>query len=144
MPEIPVSETQYDYRGRRYSYHSGGDGFVRVNVASRPTQDDFPDALELHDDPREPWVKLPFSALSAYFSQKVTGTWHGVPVSVGPRVRAGLQRGMVTVWYAGREPDTAESAGMSGNQYDGWSALVSPDEIEDVHVETTRHPMVSA
>lgn len=144
MSEIPVSETQYDYRGRRYSYHSGGDDFVRVNVESGPTRDEFPDALELHDDPREPWVKLPFSALSAYFSQEVTGTWHGVPVSVGPRVKRGLERGMVTVWYEGTEPDAALAAGMSGNPNDGWSALVAPDEVEDVHVASTRHPVVRA
>ena len=144
MSDIPVSETQYEYRGRRYSYHSGGEGFVRVNVVGTPTQEQFPDALELHDDPREPWVKLPFSAPSAYFSQKVTGTWHGVPVTVGERVRRGLDRGMIIVRYNGREPDEALAAGLTGNQNDGWSALVAPGEIEDIAVETTRHPMVNA
>lgn len=141
MPGLPESETLYEYRGRRYPYHSGGDGFVRIGVNNTPTRDEFPDALELHDDPREPWVTLPLSAPSACYSQDVTGMWHGVPVTVDGRVRRGLRRGMVIVRYAGADPDAALAAGLSGNQNDGWSALVQPDEVEDVHVETTRHPM---
>ena len=142
-PMLPVSEALFEYRGKRYSWHSGGDDYLRLQTDRIPTAEEFPDATEINADPHDPWVKLPRRAVTARFSQEVTGTWHGVPVSVSQRVRAGLQRGMVTVRYAGREPDAAESAGMSGNQYDGWSALVSPDEIEDVHVETTRLPMGS-
>lgn len=143
MSDIPVSETLYDYRGGRYPYHSGGDGFVRIRVEHTPTRDQFPDALELHDDPREPWVALPFSAPSARYAQEVSGTWHGVPVTVGERVKRGLRRGMVRVWYAGAEPDEALAAGLDGNQNDGWSALVQPDEVANVRVETTRLPMVT-
>lgn len=73
---------------------------------------------------------------------KVTATWHGVPVIIDERVRRGLSRGMVTIRYDGVEPATAIAAGLTGNQNDGWSALVSPDEVDKVHVKTTRLPLV--
>lgn len=141
MAELPFSETLYEYKGRLYPYHSGDNDAVRVSVEDPPTREDFPDALELHDDPREPWVKLPFTAVSAYYSQDVAGTWPGVPIRVGERAKRGLHRGMVKVWYAGDEPDAALAAGLSGNQNDGWSALVPPSEVENVRIERTRHPI---
>lgn len=141
---LPVSETLFEYRGKRYPWHSGGDDYLRLQTDHTPTAADFPDATEINADPHDPWVKLPRRAVTARFAQEVSGTWHGVPVHVGSRVKRGLERGMVTVWYAGKEPDAAVSAGLSGNQNDGWSALVAPDEVEDVRVETTRLPMVSA
>ncbi|SIS00275.1 hypothetical protein SAMN05880568_2318 [Microbacterium sp. RURRCA19A] len=44
--------------------------------------------------------------------------------------------------YDDDEPATALAAGLRGNQNDGWSALVSPDEVENVRVETTQLPLV--
>ena len=87
-------------------------------------------------------MKLPRSAISGRYAQEVTATWHGVPVTIDERVRRGLSRGMVTIRYEGVDPATALAAGLTGNQNDGWSALVSPDEVERVHVETTRLPPV--
>ncbi|MCI9859038.1 hypothetical protein [Microbacterium proteolyticum] len=140
---MPVSETQFEYRGKRYSRHSGGDDYVRLVTDNAPTREAFPDAIEMNDDPQDPWVKLPRRVISARFAQEVTGTWHGVPVTVGERIRTGLRRGMVRVWYAGTTPDEALAAGLDGNQNDGWSALAQPSDVGDVHVESTRHPMVS-
>jgi hypothetical protein len=140
---IPVSETQFEYRGKRYSRHSGGDDYVRLVTNDAPTREAFPDAIEINDDPQDPWVKLPRRVISARYAQEVTGTWHGVPVTVGERIRTGLRRGMVRVWYAGTTPDEALAAGLDGNQNDGWSALTQPSDVGDVHVESTRHPMVS-
>jgi len=100
--------------------------------------------MEVNDDPLDPWVKLSRDTLTARFSQVVTGTWHGVAIKVSERVRRGLDRGMIIVRYTGREPAEALSAGLTDNQNDGWSATVAPEEIENVNVETTRHPMVSA
>lgn len=141
---IPVTGTLLEYRGQRYSLHSGGDGFVRLATATPPRNEDFPDALEVSDDPLDPWVKLSPHTLTARFSQVVTGTWHGVPVKVGERVRRGLNRGMIIVRYNGREPAEALSAGLRGNQNDGWSATVGPEEIENLTVEMTRLPLVNA
>ena len=141
---IPVRETLLEYRGSRFSWFSGGDDHVYVRTDGPPVHDDFPDAVEFSDDAGDPWVKLPRRAISARYSQRVTGTWHGVPVTVSERVRGGLRRGMVEIWYAGTEPDAAVGAGFSGNQNDGWSALVSPDEVADVRVEITRHPMTGS
>ncbi|MEV8274635.1 hypothetical protein [Microbacterium sp. NPDC077184] len=45
---------------------------------------------------------------------------------------------------AGTAPDAAVAAGLSGNQNDGWSALVSPDEVAEISVEITRHPMTGS
>ncbi|MBQ9915599.1 MAG: hypothetical protein IJO71_00155 [Microbacterium sp.] len=61
---------------------------------------------------------------------------------IDDRVRRGSRRGMVMIRYDGVEPATALAAGLRGNQNAGWSALVSPDEVERVHVETTRLPPV--
>ncbi|WP_230006696.1 hypothetical protein [Microbacterium sp. Bi128] len=49
---------------------------------------------------------------------------------------------MVTIRYGGVDLATALAAGLSGNQNDGWSALVSLGEVENVRVETTRLPLV--
>lgn len=141
---IPVTGTLLEYRGQRYPLHSGGDDFVRLATPAPPRHADFPDALEVNDDPLDPWVKLSRNTLTARFSQVVTGTWHGVPVKVGERVRRGLNRGMIIVRYNGREPAEALSAGLTGNQNDGWSAMVRPEEIENLNVETTRLPLVNA
>ncbi len=35
----------------------------------------------------------------------------------------------------------AVAAGLYGNQNDGWSALVDPDEIEDIVVTETLYPL---
>lgn len=140
MTEVPVSMTLFEDRGERYPFHSGGDSYVRLQTDGPPSHEDFPDAMEFDDDPSGPWVKLPRSALSARYAQKVTATWRGVPVIIGERVRRGLSRGMVMIRYDGGEPATAIAAGLRGNQDDGWSALVSPDEVENVRVETTRPP----
>lgn len=61
---------------------------------------------------------------------------------IGDRVKRGLRRGMVTIRYGGVDLATALAAGLSGNQNDGWSALVSLGEVENVRVETTRLPLV--
>lgn len=140
---IPVSETQFEYRGKRYSRHSGGDEDVRLLTDDAPTREAFPDAIEMNDDPQDQWVELPWRVISARYTQEVTGTWHGVPVTVGERIKRGLRRGMVRVWYAGTTPDEALAAGLDGNQNDGWSTLVQPSEVDDVHVESTRHAMGS-
>ncbi|MDI9891383.1 hypothetical protein QM517_09470 [Rhodococcus sp. IEGM 1404] len=47
-------------------------------------------------------------------------------------MRRGLSRGMVMIRYDGIEPSTA-IAGPRDDQNGGWSALVSPDEVERVH-----------
>lgn len=62
---------------------------------------------------------------------------------MGARMRRGLSRGMVMIRYDGIEPSTAIAAGPTDNQNGGWSALVSPDEVERVQVETTRLPMLT-
>ncbi|WP_283286948.1 hypothetical protein [Microbacterium sp. IEGM 1404] len=142
MTKVPVSMTLFEYRGKRYPRHSGGDDYVRLQTDGPPSHEIFPDAIEFNDDPSDPWVKLPRSAISGRYAQEVTATWHGVPVTIDERVRHGLSRGMVTIRYEGVEPATARAAGLTGNQNDGWSALVSPDEVERVHVETTRLPPV--
>jgi len=100
--------------------------------------------MEINEDPADPWVKLPRQVISGRFAQEVTGTWHGVPISVDERVKRGTNRGKIVIFFTGTQPEVALQAGFSGNQNEGWSALVSPDEIEDVHVETTRLPLVNA
>ncbi|KZE39625.1 hypothetical protein [Microbacterium sp. T32] len=142
MTNVPVSQTLLEYRGERYPLHSGGDGYVRLQTDGAPSHQNFPDAIEFNDDPHDPWVKLPRTALSARYAQKVTARWHGVPVIVGERVRRGLSRGMVMIRHEGVEPATAIAAGLRGNRNDGWSALVSPYELERVRVKTTRLPLV--
>jgi len=138
---IPVSDTFFEYRGRRYRRQSGGDDFVRVYTDAQPTIDTFPDAQDFSVGGDQPWVALPRDVLTARYSQEVTGRWRGTSVRVeGVVPRSG---GKVTIRYLGNCPDEAVSAGFDGNQNDGWSATVPPSEVEDVRVETTKHPMVT-
>ena len=92
MTNVPVSETLFEYRGKRYARHSGGDDYVRLQTDGPPSHEKFPDAIEFNDDPHDPWVKLPRSAISARYAQEVTATWHGVPVVIDGRVRRGLSQ----------------------------------------------------
>jgi hypothetical protein len=141
MTEIPTDAAFYEYRGQRYRFHSGGKGYARVEVEGVPTLERFPEALEFSADPTEPWVMLPESVFDVLYRQTVRGRWHGAPVTVVSVVKHGLRRGLVTVNYDGVFPDEAVAAGFSGNQYSGWTALVPPEEIEDISVETTRQDL---
>lgn len=85
MLTIPVSETQFEYRGQRYSRHSGGDDYVRLQTNGSPSREDFPDALEINQEPLDPWVKLPRHVISGRFSQEVTG----MPTKGGPKDTVG-------------------------------------------------------
>lgn len=141
MTTIPTSASFLEYRGKRYRHHSGGRDYVRVEVEGAPTLERFPEALEFSADPADPWVMLPRSVFDAVYRQTVRGRWHGAPVEVGSAVPSGLKRGKVTVYYDGVLPDEAFAAGFAGDQYMGWEAVVLPEEVEDIRVETTRQEL---
>ncbi|MDW4573514.1 hypothetical protein R8Z57_12090 [Microbacterium sp. M3] len=135
MDEIPTNATLYEYRGETFLRHSGGGTYKRVWVDGPLTHERFPDALEFSSDPGEPWVMLPTVAFDAGFRRTVFANWHGEPVVVESVIRIGLRRGLVRIAYVGNHPDQAVAAGLSGDQFNGWSAEVLPSELEEIHVE---------
>jgi hypothetical protein len=48
-----------------------------------------------------------------------------------------LPDGRVLVGFVG-PPAVAKELGLEGDQYMGWTGLIDPAELKDVHVEETR------
>ncbi len=135
MDEVPVTGAVAEYRGKRYRVSFSGDDWVALII---DTGDQIPDAFARGDAPAglghyETWVKVPVSLLEAEFQRRVTGTLHGHVVSL----RRQLPDGRVNVEFIG-DPAAAKEIGLSGDQYMGWTGVVSRDELTDIHVEETR------
>lgn len=140
MSDFETSASFLEYRGERLRYRSGGDTFVRVETSQPLTLERFPEALEFSSDAADPWVMLPRSVFDAVYKRRVTGLWRNAPVAVDSIA----SRGLVEIRYIGDCPKEAVAAGFRGDQYDGWSALVPPSEIEDITVTETAYPMMKS
>lgn len=81
----------------------------------------------------EPWVKVPRSALDGVVHVRVSGTLGGQTVSVQQQ----LPDGWIGVEFVG-PPAMARELGLEGDQYMGWTGLVTPDRLTDIQVEETR------
>ena len=135
MDEIPVTGALAEYRQKRYRILFGGDDWVAV--PAKPGAD-MPDAFAHGESCVEPgcyqaWVKVPISALDGVIDVIVTGTLAGHRVSL----RRQLPDGKVMVEFVG-PPAAAREIGLEGDQYMGWTGLVSPDQLKDIRVEETR------
>lgn len=139
--KLPLPQRFFEYHGERLVQRSGGGSWQRVIVTGPLTLERFPEALEFSDDPTDPWVMLPLSAFDAWYTQSVSGRYHGVPVDVVNQVRRGLEKGRLRVAYTGRNPEEAVAVGLLGNQRDGWEATIDPEELTDVSVDVTRHEL---
>lgn len=90
---IPVTGTLLEYRGQRYPLHSGGDVFVRLATPTPPRDEDFPDALELNDDPLDPWVKQAHRGpIAPGFGASGGGVQVELPLPVNVMIGLGMMR----------------------------------------------------
>jgi len=132
---VPVTGAVAEYRGQRYRILFGGDDWVALDADPAT---DIPDAFARGESPRGqgqlgPWAKLPISALDGVIDVVVSGAIAGHRVSV---VRQ-LPDGRINVGFVG-DPAAASEMGLTGDQYMGWTGVVSPDDLTDIHVEETR------
>lgn len=135
MDEVPVTGAVAEYRGKRYRVSFGGADWVALIVDSG---EDIPDAFAQGDAPAglgqyETWVKVPVSVLDGEFQRRVSGILHGHTVSL----RRQLPDGRVNVEFIG-DPAAAKEMGLTGDQYMGWTGVVSPEDLTDIQVEETR------
>ena len=100
--------------------------------------DDMPDAFargesRVGPDHNESWAKVPRVARDGVVQVRVSGTLAGHSVALQQR----LPDGRIGVEFVG-PPAIARAIGLIGDQYMGWTGLVAPDELKDIHVEETR------
>ncbi|MGX9789756.1 hypothetical protein [Mycobacterium sp. MMS18-G62] len=132
---MPVSGAVAEYHGRRLPILFSGDGWVGLRA---DPDDEVPDATERGSSRVGPghyahWAKVPDSAIDGVIDVDVTGKLAGHTVSL----RGQLPDGRIRVWFIG-SPDVAQEIGLDGDQYMGWTGLVAPEELNDIHVEETR------
>ena len=135
MVEIPVTGAVAEYRGSLFPIVFSGDDWVALRAAPGP---DVPDGFESGESSvgmgqRGPWVKVPRSALDGVLHLRARATLEGHQVSL----QRTLPDGRVLVGFVG-PPAVAKELGLEGDQYMGWTGLIDPAELKDVHVEETR------
>lgn len=135
MSEIKASGAYADYHGKRFLILFGGSDWVALRVEPGV---EIPDALDrgesrLAPGHVDPWTKVPSSALDGVVDVDVSATLSGHPVSV----RQEWSDGRFRIWFVG-PPAVAKEMGLEGDQYMGWTGLIDPAELKDIHVEETR------
>ena len=135
MVEIPVTGAVAEYRGKRFHIVFSGDDWVALRATPGP---DVPDGFESGESSvgmgqRGPWVKVPRSSLDGVLHLRVKATLGGQRVSL----QRNLPDGRVLVEFVG-PPAVAKEMGLEGDQYMGWTGLIDPAELKDIHVEETR------
>jgi len=81
----------------------------------------------------ESWVKVPRSAIDGVVHLRVSALLEGHEVSVLSQ----YPDGQIGLEFVG-PPGVARQLGLQGDQYMGWTGLVTPDQLTDIHVEETR------
>lgn len=135
MIDVPISTAIAEYRGRRLRIVFSGDDWVALHAEPGI---DIPDGFASGDAPMgrgycESWVKVPRSALDGVVYVRVSGSLSGHTVALQARYPDGL----IGVEFVG-PPAVARELGLDGDQYMGWTGLVSPDRLADIQVEETR------
>lgn len=143
--DVPTSGVLYEYRGKLYPEHSRDPDWVyERKLALDPgwRRDDFPESATFGDDPEDPWVRFGAKLIDARFLRTVRGRWRDCDVTVGRMAKAGPDRGLIGVGYAGTSPSEAAASGFIQlpNQY--WSAMVDPADLEITDVTLERQPEV--
>ncbi|WP_301123838.1 hypothetical protein [Mycolicibacterium fortuitum] len=135
MIEIPTTGGFAEYRGQRYRIVFSGDDWVALHVEPGV---ELPDGFAAGEAPRgrgycESWVKVPRSALDGLLHVRVSGRLSGHVVSVQYQ----FPDGQVRLEFVG-PPAIARELGLHGDQYMGWTGLVTPDRLTDIEVQETR------
>jgi hypothetical protein len=135
MTELPVTGAVAEYRGKRFHIVFSGDEWVALRTAAGP---EVPDGDESGESSiglgqRGPWVKVPRSALDGVLHVRATAALSGHRVSL----QRSLPDGRILVEFVG-PPVVAKELGLEGDQYMGWTGLVDPADLKDIHVEETR------
>lgn len=132
MNDTPVSGAYATYRGQRLLILSSGEDWVALRA---DPEMEIPDAIDrgeyrLAPGHLDPWAKVPRSVIGPVVEVAVTAALRGHRVSVQGR----QTDGRIRVWFVG-SPAVAADLGLEGDQYMGWSGLVSPDHLTDVRAE---------
>jgi hypothetical protein len=135
MADIPVTSAVAEYRGKRFHIVFSGDDWVAIRARPGP---DVPHGFESGESSvgmgqRGPWVKVPRSALDGVLHLGARATLEGQQVSL----QRTLPDGRILVEFVG-PPSVARDLGLEGDQYMGWTGLIDPAVLKDIHVEETR------
>jgi hypothetical protein len=133
--EVKASGAYAEYRGGRFLILFGGPDWVALRAEPGVEIPDAFDRGELRLAPGhvDPWAKVPSSALDGVVDVDVSATLSGHYVSV----RQGWRDGRFKVWFVG-PPAVATELRLEGDQYMGWTSLIDPADLKDIHVEETR------
>lgn len=133
--DMPVTGAIAKYRGAWYRVAFSTYDWVALRT--KP-DDEIPDGIESGESPmgfgyRRPWVKVPTSGLDEIVHLNVSGTLKGHRVSL----RHEYHDGRIGVEFIG-SPSVARELGLEGDQYLGWTGVVTPEDLQDIRVEETR------
>jgi hypothetical protein len=136
MNEMPVTGAIAEYHGERFRILFSGDDWVALRAEPGT---DIPDGFSSGDAPTgrggyESWVKVPRFVLDGVVHVRVSGTLGGHTVV---SLQQQLPDGRIGVEFVG-PPAVARELGLEGDQYMGWTGLVTPDRLSDIRVEETR------
>lgn len=109
-----------------------GDDWVALHTEPSP---EVPDGFASGEAPMgrgyyESWVKVPRSSLDGLVRVRVSGKLAGHTVSL----RSQFPDGQIGIEFVG-PPAVARALGLDGDQYMGWTGLVSPDKLTGIEVE---------
>lgn len=122
------------YQGRAYCEpFSEPDGIVLMTAHER--RRDFPDALKSGEGKRGPWVKVPRSSVSRRVRRTPVFSWRDIEVRV-----IGDHGDRFTILHE-IDPVAAAGRGMTGDQREGWTAVVSSDELTLLRVDELEVPV---
>lgn len=135
MIEVPTTGAIAEYRGKRYRIVFSGDDWVALHAEPGV---EIPDGFEAGNAPLgrgyyESWVKVPRSELDGLVHVRVSGKLSGHTVSL----QSQFPDGQIGLEFVG-PPAIARELGLDGDQYMGWTGLVTPDRLTDIQVEETR------
>lgn len=119
------------YRGRIFREAFTGADSVGLTLPPGTQRTDFPDATEFGEGQRGPWARVPAGALERRWREVVHARWHGTEVEI----RRVLPDGRAVLGYSGG-PAIATQLGMEGDQYNWWTTIAPPEEIEITRIET--------
>ncbi|MEW2481742.1 hypothetical protein AB0876_19325 [Mycobacterium sp. NPDC049093] len=135
MIDVLMSGAYAEYRGKRFLILFGADDWVALHAEP---DTEIPDGFATGEASMgrgyyQSWVKVPRSALDGLVHVRVSGKLSGHAVSL----QSQFPDGQIGLEFVG-PPAIARELGLDGDQYMGWTGLVTPDRLTDIQVEETR------
>ncbi|GHH37240.1 hypothetical protein [Lentzea cavernae] len=123
------SQEMAEYRGETYFAGAEGEHAVWIRKIPGVTYS-HADGFQTYGNRELKTVAT--KDLDAWYLETCKATWRGQPFNV---VRT--QDGKAEAGYAGGEYVWAAQNGLEGDQYNGYTATLGEDELEDVQVDRT-------